>query len=114
MLRKLSGRSHQVLTGLALFYRGKVLTHVETTQVQFSPLSEKDIEGYIRTGEPLDKAGAYGIQGRAALFIPTINGSYSNVVGLPLAALKKLFAELDVTENDALSHTGNASGGAAS
>ena len=114
MLRKLSGKSHQVLTGLALFYRGKVLTHVETTQVQFSPLSEKDIEGYIRTGEPLDKAGAYGIQGRAALFIPTINGSYSNVVGLPLAALKKLFAELDVTENDALSHTGNASGGAAS
>ncbi len=114
MLRKLSGRSHQVLTGLALFYRGKVLTHVETTQVQFSLLSEEDIAGYIRTGEPLDKAGAYGIQGRAALFIPTINGSYSNVVGLPLAALKKLFAELDVTENDALSHTGNASGGAAS
>lgn len=89
MLRKLSGRSHQVLTGLALFYRGKVLTHVETTQVQFSLLSEEDIAGYIRTGEPLDKAGAYGIQGRAALFIPTINGSYSNVVGLPLAALKK-------------------------
>ena len=114
MLRKLSGRSHQVLTGLALFYRGKVLTHVETTQVQFSPLSEKDIAGYIRTGEPLDKAGAYGIQGKAALFIPTINGSYSNVVGLPLAALKKLFAELDVTEDDALSHTGDASGGTAS
>lgn len=114
MLRKLSGRTHRVLTGMALFFQGQVRTHVETTQVEFSPLSEKDIAWYIATGEPLDKAGAYGIQGKAALFIPSIQGSYTNVVGLPLAPLKKLFAELDVTRNDTLSDPGDASGGTAS
>lgn len=113
MLRKLSGRTHRVLTGMALFFQGQVRTHVETTKVEFSPLSEKDIAWYIATGEPLDKAGAYGIQGKAALFIPSIQGSYTNVVGLPLAPLKKLFAELDVTRNDTLSDPGDASGGTA-
>lgn len=113
MLRKLSGRTHRVLTGMALFFQGQVRTHVETTKVEFSPLSEKDIAWYIATGEPLDKAGAYGIQGKAALFIPSIQGSYTNVVGLPLAPLKKLFAELDVTRHDTLSDTGDASGGTA-
>ena len=107
MLQMLSGRTHQVLTGMALFYKGRVLTHVETTDVTFSILTEQDIETYAATGEPLDKAGAYGIQGRAAAFIPRIHGSYSNVVGLPLAALTKLFAELDVTGNEPLSHQGN-------
>lgn len=113
MLRKLSGRTHRVLTGMALFFQGQVRTHVETTKVEFSPLSEKDIAWYIATGEPLDKAGAYGIQGKAALFIPSIQGSYTNVVGLPLAPLKKLFAELDVTRHDTLSDSGDASGGTA-
>ena len=113
MLRKLSGRTHRVLTGMALFFQGQVRTHVETTKVEFSPLSEKDIAWYIATGEPLDKAGAYGIQGKAALFIPSIQGSYTNVVGLPLAPLKKLFAELDVTRHDTLSDPGDASGGTA-
>lgn len=113
MLRKLSGRTHRVLTGMALFFQGQVRTHVETTKVEFSPLSEKDIAWYIATGEPLDKAGAYGIQGKAALFIPSIQGSYTNVVGLPLAPLKKLFAELDVTRHDTLSDPRDASGGTA-
>ena len=110
MLHLLSGRTHQVMTGMALFYKGRVLTHVETTDVTFSTLTEQDIETYAATGEPLDKAGAYGIQGRAAVFIPRIQGSYSNVVGLPLAALKQLFAEMDVTGNEPLSHQGNDSG----
>lgn len=113
MLRKLSGRTHRVLTGMALFFQGQVRTHVETTKVEFSPLSEKEIAWYIATGEPLDKAGAYGIQGKAALFIPSIQGSYANVVGLSLAPLKKLFAELDVTRHDTLSDPGDASGGTA-
>lgn len=110
MLQLLSGKTHQVMTGMALFYKGRVLTHVETTDVTFSTLTEQDIETYAATGEPLDKAGAYGIQGRAAVFIPRIQGSYSNVVGLPLAALKQLFAEMDVTGNEPLSHQGNDSG----
>ncbi len=114
MLRLLSGKTHQVLTGMALFYHGQVLTHVETTDVTFTSLTEQDIETYVATGEPLDKAGAYGIQGRAAVFIPHIHGSYSNVVGLPLAALKKLIAEMDVTQNEPLSNQGNDAGGAAS
>lgn len=114
MLQRLSGKTHQVLTGMALFYKGRVLIHVETTDVTFTSLTEQDIETYAATGEPLDKAGAYGIQGRAAMFIPHIEGSYSNVVGLPLAALKKLIAELDVTQNEPLSHQGNDSGRTAS
>lgn len=87
MLRKLSGRTHRVLTGMALFFQGQVRTHVETTKVEFSPLSEKDIAWYIATGEPLDKAGAYGIQGGAALFCERMEGDYYNVMGLPVCRL---------------------------
>lgn len=114
MLHQLSGRTHQVLTGLALFYRGKVWQHVEVTEVTFARLTDREIQQYTATGEPLDKAGAYGIQGRAALFIPSIRGSYSNVVGLPLAPLRTIFAELDVTPNDTLPDTRNDTGGTAS
>lgn len=114
MLHQLSGRTHQVLTGLALFYRGKVWQHVEVTEVAFARLTDREIQQYTATGEPLDKAGAYGIQGRAALFIPSIRGSYSNVVGLPLAPLRTIFAELDVTPNDTLPDTRNDTGGTAS
>ncbi|WP_337617395.1 Maf family protein [Acidaminococcus timonensis] len=114
MLHQLSGKTHQVLTGLALFYRGKVWQHVEVTEVTFARLTDREIQQYTATGEPLDKAGAYGIQGRAALFIPSIRGSYSNVVGLPLAPLRTIFAELDVTPNDTLPDTRNDTGGTAS
>lgn len=114
MLRQLSGQTHQVLTGLALFYRGAVWKHVEVTEVTFAELTDREIDRYVATGEPLDKAGAYGIQGRAALFIPSIKGSYSNVVGLPLAPLRTIFAELDVTTDDTLPDTRNDTGGAAS
>jgi septum formation protein len=86
MLRLLSGRSHEVLTGVALVKAGSPETHslLAKTVVTFRTLDERMIEGYLRTGEPLDKAGAYGIQGRAAQLIQGIEGSYTNVVGLPL------------------------------
>ena len=93
MLRLLSGRWHQVLTGICLAYQEETHVAVETTRVLMASLSEWDIQDYITTGEPLDKAGAYGIQGLAAIFIPAIEGCYFNVVGLPLARLTTLLRE---------------------
>lgn len=84
MLRLLSGRRHEVLTGICLKGRELILDH-EITAVFFSPLTENEIRDYVATAEPLDKAGAYAIQGRASRFIERIEGSYSNVVGLPVA-----------------------------
>ncbi len=90
MLGQLSGRSHEVMTGIAVAAAGRVRTHVERTTVWFRTLSAAEIEWYATSGEPMDKAGGYAIQGLAARFIPRIDGSYSNVVGLPLAALADL------------------------
>jgi septum formation protein len=87
MLRRLSGRSHDVLTGVALVGNGREATLVERTTVWFAVLSDRDIESYVATGEPMDKAGAYAIQGLASRFIPRISGSYANVVGLPVASV---------------------------
>ena len=89
MLRLLSGREHDVTTGVCLARTSsngepKADVRYATTQVTFSPLNEDDIRFYISTGEPMDKAGAYAIQGIAAQWIPKINGDYSNVVGLPV------------------------------
>lgn len=85
MLRLLSGRTHRVITGVAVVSAAGVQAGAETTEVEFLPMSEEEIAGYVATGEPMDKAGAYAIQGRAARWIPRIVGDYSNVVGLPLA-----------------------------
>ena len=90
MLGRLSGRSHDVMTAVAVASNGGVRTHVERTTVWFRALSSMDIDWYARSGEPMGKAGGYAIQGLAARFIPRIDGSYSNVVGLPLAALADL------------------------
>ena len=92
MLRKLSGRSHEVYTGVAVITIVGGRTHVteqfhECTRVRMRDISEEEIAAYIRTGEPMDKAGAYGIQGRAAIFISGIDGDYYNVVGLPICHL---------------------------
>jgi septum formation protein len=86
MLRKLSNRSHHVITGLAMEWRAKEILEVlaVTTEVTFGSLTDELIESYVSTGEPLDKAGAYGIQERGAVLVSSIKGSYSNVVGLPL------------------------------
>lgn len=90
MLSILSGRKHQVTTGITLLWKGQSWQAKETTEVVFSPLSTAQIEAYVATGEPADKAGAYGIQGAGAVFIEGIRGSYSNVVGLPLHCLDGL------------------------
>lgn len=98
MLRLLSGRSHVVVTGLAVINSKsseQKLTLVKT-KVTFKPLSEEDIDAYISTGDPMDKAGAYGIQGRAAAFIEGIEGCYSNVVGLPLSEMMDILKALGV------------------
>jgi septum formation protein len=94
MLRRLSGRTHEVLTGIAIAWRGAIASHVERTAVAMAPLSEADIAWYVASGEPLDKAGAYAIQGLASRFIPRIDGSYANVVGLPVTAVLGLAARL--------------------
>lgn len=85
MLRLLSGRTHRVVTGVAVVTRDRTEVAAEVTAVKFVTLSEQEIAEYVATGEPMDKAGAYGIQGRAAKWIPRIEGCYFNVVGLPLA-----------------------------
>ncbi len=94
MLRLLRGRAHEVTTGIAVLARDQALTAAETTWVIFSDMTDDDIAAYIATGEPMDKAGAYAIQGRAAQWIPRIEGEYSNVVGLPLARLAGLLKSL--------------------
>ncbi len=90
MLRLLSGRAHQVLTGVAIAQGGRTLVHVETTTVRVHPLSPEEIAWYVRTGEPRDKAGAYAIQGLASRFIAGVDGSYTNVVGLPVSHVYQL------------------------
>jgi septum formation protein len=93
MLRKLHGRRHEVWTGLALVGGGEQRTAAECTVVHFARLTDADIEAYVASGEPLDKAGAYGIQGLAGQFVRRIEGDYTTVVGLPLARLRALLAE---------------------
>ena len=84
MLRALSGRSHRVLTGVTVMGSEGTMTHCEEAEVYFRPLTEEEIQWYVGTGEPMDKAGAYGIQGYAAMFIEKIHGDYYNVMGLPV------------------------------
>ena len=90
MLRMLSGRSHLVVTGVAVVTAQSTEVASEVTAVRFLTLSEAEIEAYVASGEPMDKAGAYGIQGRAARWIPRIEGCYFNVVGLPLALVSTM------------------------
>ena len=90
MLRLLSGKWHSVLTGVALIRAGQVVVEHETTRVRFSEMSAEEIDWYVETGEPRGKAGAYGIQGSAALFIKEIEGDYFNVVGLPVRLVFEL------------------------
>ena len=94
MLRLLSGRTHRVITGVSLVSATQQQTAAEVTAVQFLSLSEAEIQAYIATGEPNDKAGAYAIQGRAARWIPRIEGCYFNVVGLPIALVSTLLDQM--------------------
>lgn len=96
MLHALSGRSHRVYTGVTVIRGSRVLCHAERTEVRFRHLSDEEIAAYIRTGEPMDKAGAYGAQGYASLFVEGLEGDFFNVMGLPLCALGKMLNELGV------------------
>ena len=89
MLAELSGRTHQVITGVCLVRNGQTEAFAETTDVRFKEISAEDIAAYVATGEPLDKAGAYGIQGRGGAFVDSVDGDYDNVVGLPVARLER-------------------------
>ena len=96
MLTALSGREHIVYTGVAVLRGGELRQAAEQTAVRFRALTPAEIERYIATGEPMDKAGAYGIQGRGALFVAHLDGDYFNVMGLPLCRLGKMLGKLGV------------------
>lgn len=109
MLTELSGRTHKVLTGVAVSFDGRQLAEVCETEVIFRTLTAAEIADYVATGEPLDKAGAYGIQGRGAVFVEKINGCYNNVVDLPLTRLHLMLAKLGVDGNAAKDNQGDSS-----
>lgn len=94
MLQALSGRDHQVMTGLTVLQDDQALTHTEITDVHFRPLTQEEILRYVDTGEPMDKAGAYGIQGFAAPFVESIRGDYYNVMGLPVCRLWQMLQQI--------------------
>ena len=96
MLRSLSGRSHTVYTGVTLIRGETVLSRAERTEVRFRSISDDEIARYIATGEPMDKAGSYGAQGYASLFVEGLDGDFFNVMGLPLCLLGKMLNELGV------------------
>ena len=93
MIKSLSGKVHSVFTGVCAMGNGFSLTFAEETKVEFYPLSDEEINEYINTDEPYDKAGAYGIQGLASKFIRGIEGDYFNVVGLPVSSVYKKIIE---------------------
>ncbi len=94
MLRRLSGRSHEVMTGVAIHTEGGRTSLVERTIVHFAELTDADISWYVGTGEPADKAGSYGMQGRGGTFVTSIEGSYDNVIGLPRHRLRPMLMPL--------------------
>lgn len=99
ILSELSGKTHQVYTGVAIFYQGNVSVFSVKTDVEFKVLSKREINVYCDTDEPYDKAGAYAIQGKASFMVKRINGSYSNVVGLPVCEVIEQLQKLGFLEN---------------
>lgn len=97
MLRRLSGREHEVYTGVTVMCGGDIRCSVERTLVRFRPLTPGEIAAYVATGEPMDKAGAYGAQGVASLFVEGITGDFFNVMGLPMCVLGRMLSELGVS-----------------
>ena len=97
MLRRLSGKAHNVHTGVAVHYNGRVYSGVDSTAVYFKEMSELEIEEYVKSGDPMDKAGSYGIQSGGGKFVSKIEGNYDTVVGLSVSLTKKL---IDEAEND--------------
>ena len=105
MLRGLSGKTHTVVTGCAIVKNGQITSFSDITRVEFYPLDDREIMEYIATGEPFDKAGAYGIQGRGCVLVKRIEGDFFNVMGLPVARLKR-----ELEKAGALPHRGGALG----
>jgi len=106
MLRQLSGHTHQVMTAVALADSQQTVDCLVTTDVTFRVLSDEDIQGYVATGEPMDKAGAYGIQGLGGCFVRKINGSYHAVVGLPLVETYELLSNFNSLREKRDKHDG--------
>ena len=96
MLRRLSGRTHSVFTGVCVISGDQIISEAEESLVRFRSLTEKEIASYVVSGEPMDKAGAYGAQGLAGLFVERIEGSFSNVMGLPLCRLGNMLKKVGV------------------
>jgi septum formation protein len=96
MLAALAGRSHQVITGICLRYRQDLFIDAAVTTVQFGPMTAAEIEAYVASGEPMDKAGAYGIQGVASRYVTSIEGCYNNVVGLPVSLVCRYLKKLNL------------------
>lgn len=96
MLHKLSGRSHQVFTGVSVIHGDKEIKQFEMSYVKFREMTDREIDAYIATGEPMDKAGAYGAQGKGALFVTGIDGDFFNVMGLPICRLGTMLNEQGV------------------
>ncbi len=96
MLKRLSGREHTVYSGLTVSWQGRSITQHEATTVRFRPLTQADITHYISTGEPMDKAGSYGIQGYGCTLVEGISGDYYNVVGLPVCRLSQILSGFGV------------------
>ncbi len=95
MLRTLSGNEHKVITGVCLAKNGRVYTFEKTSFVRFYPLSDEEIDAYVASKEPMDKAGAYGIQGKGCLLVESISGDYFNIVGLPVAATVRAISDFE-------------------
>ena len=100
MLRLLSGRTHDVLTGVVVIRAGRERSESVSSRVRFRPLTAAEIDWYVSSGEPHDKAGAYGVQGLAARFVESVEGSYSNVVGLPVAHARALLDAAGLAPHD--------------
>ena len=96
MLTALQGRRHTVCTGVTVRRGSEILTESESTDVYFRPATEAELRGYIRTGEPMDKAGAYGVQGQGALLVERIDGDFFNVMGLPVVLLAEMLGEFGI------------------
>ena len=97
MLTMLSGERHTVCTGVTVRRGTKISTRAQKTDVYFRPATEKELRAYIRTGEPMDKAGAYGVQGKGALLVERIDGDFFNVMGLPVLLLSRMLADFGIT-----------------
>ena len=94
ILKTLSGRTHEVFTGVTILFKGKEITFSERTEVEFYDLTDDEIKDYINTKEPMDKAGAYGIQGKACKFVKSVNGDYMNVIGFPVSRFYNIYKEM--------------------